>query len=300
MAGEENLIAAATVAVATEVAKEVYNDVAHPVLSASGSVLAIIPQAIERALLPVQQWVTEGQYKLQETKKLLEQKLQNTPPEQIVSPEAYVAVPALQAISYSMDNEELREMFANLLTSSMIVSKKNEVHPAFVEIIKQIAPDEARILRFVQQCNKEIPLIDIILLSNISGGGYDLIASNLSNLDNFVNIECKNTIPSMLDNLERLKIIEICKDEYITNETLYEDLKMHSYIQKIISKDYCGQKFDFKKKCLRLTEFGRSFCFICLGSYCCHPRECLTTDPAKKIKSNSYAEWEVIQQLEKV
>ena len=61
MADEQNTLAAMAVAVATEVAKDAYNDIAHPVLSATGNVLAIIPQVIERALLPVQQWVTEGQ-----------------------------------------------------------------------------------------------------------------------------------------------------------------------------------------------------------------------------------------------
>lgn len=54
-----------------------------------------------------------------------------------MTPEAYVAVPALQAISYSMNSEELRNMYANLLAKAIDIDEKDKVHPAFVELIKQ-------------------------------------------------------------------------------------------------------------------------------------------------------------------
>ena len=68
----------------------------------------------------------------------------------IVSPEAYIAVPALQAISYCKNSEELRNMYANLLATSMLNDKKEDVHPSFGEIIKQLSPDEARMNIFKQ------------------------------------------------------------------------------------------------------------------------------------------------------
>lgn len=45
-----------------------------------------------------------------------------------------------------MDSEELRNMYANLLAKAMNVDEKDKVHPAFVELIKQMAPREALIL----------------------------------------------------------------------------------------------------------------------------------------------------------
>lgn len=65
----------------------------------------------------------------------------------IESPDPHIAVPALQYISYCMDNDELRDMYANLLANSMNKVVKNGVHPGFVEIIKQLSPDEARLLK---------------------------------------------------------------------------------------------------------------------------------------------------------
>lgn len=46
----------------------------------------------------------------------------------------------------TIDAEELRDMFANLLARSMDTATAGNVHPSFVEVIKQLTPDEARIL----------------------------------------------------------------------------------------------------------------------------------------------------------
>lgn len=134
--------------IAKVVTKEVYADVGHPIAKPTGELVGLVPRAIRAALAPVEKWVLEREYNVAETKKLLEEKLKNIPPEQIEAPEAYIAVPALQNISYCMDNDELRDMYANLLANSMTSIVKNGVHPGFVDIIKQLSPDEAKILRY--------------------------------------------------------------------------------------------------------------------------------------------------------
>jgi hypothetical protein len=56
-------------------------------------------------------------------------------------------VPALQALTYSLVEEAIREMFANLMAADMNSDRKGDVHPAFVELIKEMTPLEAQILR---------------------------------------------------------------------------------------------------------------------------------------------------------
>ena len=80
---------------------------------------------------------------------MLELKLEKVSPELIEAPEPYIAVPAVQYISYCMNNEELRNMYANLLANSMNKVVKDGVHPGFVEIIKQLSPDEAKFLKYM-------------------------------------------------------------------------------------------------------------------------------------------------------
>ena len=52
----------------------------------------------------------------------------------------------MQALTYSLDEEHIREMFANLLAADMNADTKKGAHPAFVEFIKDMTPIEAKLL----------------------------------------------------------------------------------------------------------------------------------------------------------
>ena len=82
-----------------ELGKEIYNDGGKSIVKPSGELIGIIPRAIKAALLPLEKWVLEKEYNLAETKLLLENKLKSIEPDNIESPEAYIAVPALKYIS---------------------------------------------------------------------------------------------------------------------------------------------------------------------------------------------------------
>lgn len=122
---------------------EAYEDLVKPVAEETGKTLSLIPRTINAALIPLRKWIIEKEYSLAETEKILAKKLENVDKDKIVTPEAYVGVPALQSISYSMDSAVLRDLYANLLAKAMNKDYKEQVHPSFVEIIKQMAPKEA-------------------------------------------------------------------------------------------------------------------------------------------------------------
>ncbi len=130
-----------------ELVPEAYNDSLKPTVKECGKVLSIIPKTINAALVPLQKWIANREYSLAETEKLLAQKLEHVGEDNIVTPEAYVAVPAIQAISYCLDNDELRNLYANLLAKSMVIDTKDQVHPSFVEIIKQLSPLDAKVFK---------------------------------------------------------------------------------------------------------------------------------------------------------
>lgn len=87
---------------AVETVPELYEDGMKPATVEGGEVLALIPRTIKAALAPLRQWIAQREYNVAETEKLLAIKLENIEAEKIVSPEAYVAVPAIQAISYCL------------------------------------------------------------------------------------------------------------------------------------------------------------------------------------------------------
>lgn len=57
--------------------------------------------------------------------------------------------PAIESLKYTFDTKELREMYLNLLASSMNVEKIESTHPAYVQIIKQMSPLDAKIFKII-------------------------------------------------------------------------------------------------------------------------------------------------------
>jgi len=133
---------------------EVYSDLAKPTACETGKFLGRILRAINAALAPLDIWITKREYNLEKTKKLLAAELADVEPAKIVPPEAYVAVPAIQSIAYSMDSDELRSMYAKLLAKAMNMDFKDQVHPAFVEIIKQMSPLDAENLKYIAKVSE--------------------------------------------------------------------------------------------------------------------------------------------------
>ncbi len=93
-------------------------------------------------------------------------------------------------------------MFANILTTAMDEVTSVNAHPSFVEIIKQLTPVEARILKFMIG-TEEVPMIDIQKI-NLKIESYVYIARNVTILNKFVNCDYPVSFPVSIDNLLRI------------------------------------------------------------------------------------------------
>lgn len=245
-----------------QVVPELYEDALHPTLQETGQTMALIPRAINAALAPLRQWIAQKEYNVAETEKLLAIKLQNIGVEKIITPDAYVAVPAIQALSYCIDSEELRELYASLLATSMNEDEKWKVHPSFVEVIKQLSPDEAKLLKRISDENKDQPLIDIRI--TFPNGGYITEVHNLSLIGNGT-CETPDNIYTYLDNLSRLKIIDIPDGVYINNDEIYSKLETYPAVLELLKKPLPeGYKREIVRRKFEMTQYGRSFVEVCL------------------------------------
>lgn len=247
-----------------ELAKEVYNDMGKPIAKPTGSLLGLIPRTIKAALAPLEKWVLQREYNIAETKKLLEEKLKSVSLELIETPEPHIAVPAMQYISYCMNNEELRDMYANLLANSMNKIVKNGVHPSFVEIIKQLCPDEAKILRYIYK-NPFIPTISMKVKKKNKKSVT--LVDLFTNITDFCGCEYGNNYKQYIDNLMRLGLLIHSTDMHLVNRKAYTSLKTHSWIvekRKQIEKLETVLSVSFDEGYMELTAFGQSFCAICL------------------------------------
>lgn len=250
-----------------ELAKDAYKDVVHPVAENTGKVLALLPQAVNAALLPVRKWILYRDAQYGAVEQLLAKKLESVPPSEIVSPEPHVAVPALNAIAYSMDSEELRNMYANLLASSMSKNMRENVHPSYVEIIKQLMPDEARIMQFMYSYDRQIPAIAIREEFGKDDGYVDRVPC-FTQLYQFVKeLEIKdyNRIAIYVDNLVRLQLLQIPNDSFLADETEYVALENDPNVSSIKNTPLPeGHTWSIARLYVGMTVFGKAFCKVCI------------------------------------
>lgn len=86
-------------------------------------------------------------YALQEFEKELKEKISKIPEDKLVEPDIQVIAQALDAAKYCADKEELRRMYSNLISSSLNLDTIDYVHPSFANIIKQLSPQDAKLLQ---------------------------------------------------------------------------------------------------------------------------------------------------------
>lgn len=239
---------------------EIYDDGLKPTVKETGKTLAIIPQAINAALSGLRQWIAQREYKVDETEKLLAIKLEHVGEEKIVPPEPYIAVPAFQAISYSMDSEELKDLYANLLAKAMNSDTKDSVHPAFVEIIKQLSPLDAIVFKKIMELHNN-PIIDLIYKSKENGS--ITIATNISAYD-LNNVEA---VGISIDNLIKQGLIDIPANQSYVNKHEYDNIINSDYYksqQKTHPDTFDNFKFTHIKKMISKTNLGKLFYDICV------------------------------------
>ncbi|HZL12664.1 MAG TPA: DUF4393 domain-containing protein, partial [Verrucomicrobiae bacterium] len=136
----------------------VYEDVVQPAAKEVGITLQKI---VHMALAPISALVW-GYDKIESFVKIsVAKRLEKIPPEQIKTPLPQIAGPALEALKYTGHDENIREMFAKLFATAMDEKTADAAHPSFVEIIKQLSADEAKICRLLKKKPETIPIVQV-------------------------------------------------------------------------------------------------------------------------------------------
>lgn len=254
-----------------DIPEKIYDDGCKETVSETGKVLALIPRTIHASLSKVEQWVLNREYSIKTTQRLLEYKLEHFNPEEIEELDPCVAVPAINALSYSASSEDLLDMYANLLATSMISDKKWLVHPSFVEIIKQLSPDEAKLLKAIASSCKndnEFPLIDLVMKRDVEDSITSTIYYTVKRFTDLAYGLCEypTRICSYIENLVRHNIIEILENNRLTDEKGYYSLINQPFIRetKEAIKLRDGFEWDINEYIFMITNFGNDFIKSCV------------------------------------
>jgi hypothetical protein len=244
-----------------EIIKKAYDDALQPIAKETGKALGTLGKTINMALSPLRGLVwsweqIEGYVSEAVERKLKERKV---PEERITTPDPDVAVPALEALRYS----KLRENYANLLATSMDSAVAKEAHPAFVEILKQLTPDEVRILDFLPNVGRHEPLVDLAYTVSKAKGQFTVVR-HVCTLGTDAKFDYFEMVPKYVDNLCRLGLTEIPAMTWLAEEFRYDRIKQLEIVRTAEKKIPEGSTFEFILKMFGLTVLGDSFRAACV------------------------------------
>tara|TARA_R110002072_G_scaffold302674_1_gene487189 strand:+ start:1844 stop:2677 length:834 start_codon:yes stop_codon:yes gene_type:complete len=258
-----------TIKAVTGLVKEVpvYEDAIQPVAKEAGKALQTVGRTVNAALMPVRGlvWGVEKIEEFVQTK--VTKKLSSIPVENICPPDPAVAGPALESLRYTGHKESLSELYANLLASAMDKETAKTAHPGFVEIIRNMSADEARLLEYIIK-NEVAPIVDIKKVL-VKQGGELKVSELVSTLGHDAGLEHKDLSASYLINLERLGLVEIPRDGHLTKPDAYDRIINDGPVQAILTQLNQGgeeSKGDFNKYYVRATVFGKQFNDACVVS----------------------------------
>ena len=195
------------------------------------------------------------------------EKLQNVPEENIITPPPHVAGPALESLRYTGAIDELKELYANLIASSMDSSTTNEAHPSFVEIIKQLSSEEAKLLTEFLNIGQE-PIVTIRNNLEDNTGGRDQFR-HFTVLGERTGIEDYHRLPNYLDNLCRLGLIEIPENYVLIDNDPYKHIVEHPFVTGLVESidNEDGRRSEVVKKTVIVTGLGRQFIETCVRDH---------------------------------
>lgn len=204
---------------------------------------------------------------LDQFKTELESKVSAIPDDKLQEPQLHIVGPSIEASKYYFENKVLRNMFSNLIASSLNSDTLNKAHPSFVEIIKQLSPLDAKNLNTFKD-NSNQPIVEYRSIFN-DDSKYNIVKTNI-----FLENNCVadiDLIASSISNLLRLGLASVIYGESLIDTSLYEKYNNHPFFIKtrknlleLKSKHPEFKDLIVKKGIITITPFGADFISACL------------------------------------
>lgn len=253
--------------VATSQVKEIYQDGLKGVTQESGQALQTIVGIFNNVVLyPFKKTNITFKYKLEQFESDLREKVKDIPKEKIIEPPINVVGPAIESLKYTFDTKELREMYMNLLTSSMNIDKIQFAHPSYVEIIKQLTPLDALVLKKINDYGDKVRCSRITF--SFANKVFTYAMPRLFAPD-LLCIDCSPfLISASIENLCRLGIV-INYNAKISGAD-YSFAQNHQYVKErfeIFKDNSITQEYyiKFTEEALDISDFGENFIRACIN-----------------------------------
>jgi abortive infection alpha-like protein len=190
---------------------------------------------------------------------------------------------AAQALAGSVRHgATLRERYLNLLAAAMDDDTAARVHPAFLAILRQLTPDEVRLISQFQH-DGPYPLLTVGARYKF-GGPLSTELRHFSRLGLLAGCEQVARVPLYIDNLCRLGLTELRPVRIADDTRMFRALEDSAEVKAAIARvearqppplasakqDHAGRDddgnqvvADLQRKALYVTSFGRQFYEAC-------------------------------------
>lgn len=249
---------------APELAKTAYTDVASKTLQEIGKIGVDAVKTFRLALFPLQ-FSAALQDRLAT---YIDMAIRDVPEVRRITPQQSVTLSICDRLKFCDEAEEVSKLYIELLARAMDKERVGEAHPAFVNIISQLAPDEILIIRQLGEAKpieedgsfktyfreasgsqrraltmKEIE--EVLGESNLPVNIRNLVASIAINIEELAQPEL---YPTFLEHLSSLGIVV-----YTNEPTNYGAIKGVLHNSKLA-----------QMLCIKLNEFGSMFFKACI------------------------------------
>jgi len=242
----------------------IYGDLAQPSVRKVGAALETVFEFSTSFLLPIK--LLNEKFRLNFEKRLSEykQKLEKIPEQELCEVNPQIGTPLIEKLSYTT-NDEIADLFTNLLAKASSIKTVNIAHPSFVQLIERLSVDEARIIKYLKG-QDIIPCISFRAHRKETEKGFSEIVRNGTLLQFKVELLFPQNITTYLDNLVSIGILDIShglhkKDDNIYNP-IYETYGYDRLSENLIKSEKFS-RVEKVKSYFRITDFGKTFIQAC-------------------------------------
>lgn len=144
----ENIVKETALSVAKETAKDVYADTVQPTAKNVGGFFGTLSGFFNHVVMyPLKKLNIRYEQKAIAFEKEMEHKYNSIPEKERVEPQLHIVGPTMESLKYNIMDDDLAELFSNLLVSDMDMRTQNLCTPAFVKVIEQLSPVDARVFK---------------------------------------------------------------------------------------------------------------------------------------------------------
>lgn len=247
---------------------EIYGDLLKPGVKQVGLALETVFGLCNTVFLPLAIGNERARIVLKRNLEKYRAQIEHLPEEKVASVPPEIGIPIAEKLSYVTD-EELSDMYVNLLAKASCVDTARFAHPAFVHIINNLSPDEALLLKEVDRRGHDpIPFLSARWIRK-EPREYIEFAPMLSKLEVVVPLAFPQNLLAYFSNLAGLGIVRIERTALARMDAVYRELQefylplFEKYMKEtIVHPKNFESESEYGR--IELTPFGKLFLDPCL------------------------------------